>query len=187
MKPTSLSRGYLFLSLSLHSVAPWLSNTSQYCKKGFNPPPLPPRLPRFLPEGKRSITGWLSTCSVALPPLRVNRTTWYLPSLTITAPSSMMMSSVPTLKITPIFPRSCGRRRRERRQRKRRTATLNEGVSDISRKNKRILDFLGNRHMFWKCRSVKSSTDPSLGFPFKPIFFQSSTFCQDLEFYSVLF
>lgn len=60
----------------------------------------------FLPEGKRSMTGWLSTCSVALPPLRVNRTTWYLPSLTITALSSMVMSSVPTLKITPIFPRS---------------------------------------------------------------------------------
>lgn len=52
------------------------------------------------------MTGWLSTCSVALPPLRVNRTTWYLPSLTITALSSMVMSSVPTLKITPIFPRS---------------------------------------------------------------------------------
>lgn len=52
------------------------------------------------------MTGWLSTCSVAFPPLRVNRTTWYLPSLTITALSSMIMSSVPTLKITPIFPRS---------------------------------------------------------------------------------
>lgn len=61
---------------------------------------------RSLPDGKRSMTGWLSTCSVALPPLRVNRTTWYLPSLTVTALSSMMMSSVPTLKITPIFPRS---------------------------------------------------------------------------------
>lgn len=61
---------------------------------------------RGLPEGKRSMTGWLSTCSVALPPLRVNRTTWYLPSLTITALSSMVMSSVPTLKITPTFPRS---------------------------------------------------------------------------------
>lgn len=67
--------------------------------------PLAPRGP-FLPEGNRSMTGWLSTCSVALPPLRVNRTTWYLPSLTITALSSMIMSSVPTLKITPIFPRS---------------------------------------------------------------------------------
>lgn len=73
-----------------------------------------PSVPRqgalFLPEGKRSMTGWLSTCSVALPPLRVNRTTWYLPSLTITALSSMIMSSVPTLKITPIFPRSCRQR-----------------------------------------------------------------------------
>lgn len=65
----------------------------------------------FLPEGKRSMTGWLSTCSVALPPLLVNRTTWYLPSLTITALSSMIMSSVPTLKITPTFPRSCTQRR----------------------------------------------------------------------------
>lgn len=59
------------------------------------------------------MTGWLSTCSVALPPLRVNRTTWYLPSLTITALSSMIMSSVPTLKITPIFPLSYGQRRAE--------------------------------------------------------------------------
>lgn len=64
------------------------------------------RADRSLPDGNRSMTGWLSTCSVALPPLRVNRTTWYLPSLTVTALSSMMMSSVPTLKITPIFPRS---------------------------------------------------------------------------------
>lgn len=64
------------------------------------------------------MTGWLSTCSVALPPLRVNRTTWYLPSLTITALSSMIMSSVPTLKITPIFPRSCRQRMMENTVRK---------------------------------------------------------------------
>lgn len=60
-----------------------------------------------LPDGKRSMTGWLSTCRVALPPLLVKRTTWYLPSLTTTPLSSMAMSSVPTLNITPIFPRSC--------------------------------------------------------------------------------
>lgn len=53
------------------------------------------------------MTGWLSTCRVALPPLRVKRTTWYLPSFTMTAGSSMVMSSVPTLKMTPIFPWSC--------------------------------------------------------------------------------
>lgn len=70
------------------------------------------RVQVVLPEGNRSMTGWLSTCSVALPPLRVNRTTWYLPSLTVTALSSMMMSSVPTLKMTPIFPRSCWQWRR---------------------------------------------------------------------------
>lgn len=78
---------------------------------------LPSFTPRFrllfLPEGKRSMTGWLSTCSVALPPLRVNRTTWYLPSLTITALSSMIMSSVPTLKITPIFPLSYRQRKKD--------------------------------------------------------------------------
>lgn len=56
------------------------------------------------------MTGWLSTWRVALPPLRVKRTTWYLPSFTTTAGSSMVMSSVPTLKMTPIFPWSCWRK-----------------------------------------------------------------------------
>lgn len=68
-----------------------------------------PVLCGVLPDGKRSMTGWLSTWRVALPPLRVKRTTWYLPSFTVTAGSSMVMSSVPTLKITPTFPCSCVR------------------------------------------------------------------------------
>lgn len=64
--------------------------------------------PRRLPAGYRSLTGQLSTCKVALPPLRVKRTTWYLPSLTIALGSSIVMSSVPTLKITPTVPWSWG-------------------------------------------------------------------------------
>ena len=64
--------------------------------------------PRHLPAGYRSLTGQLSTCKVALPPLRVKRTTWYLPSLTMALGSSMVMSSVPTLKITPTVPWSWG-------------------------------------------------------------------------------
>lgn len=77
---------------------------------GFPPPQMAfPVLHGDLPDGKRSMTGWLSTWRVALPPLRVKRTTWYLPSFTVTAGSSMVMSSVPTLKITPTFPCSCVR------------------------------------------------------------------------------
>lgn len=60
-----------------------------------------------LPAGYRSLIGQLSTCSVALPPLRVKRTTWYLPSFTMALLSSMVMSSVPTLKMTPTVPWSC--------------------------------------------------------------------------------
>lgn len=56
------------------------------------------------------MTGRSSTCSVALPPLLVNFTTWYLPSFTNLDFSSMLMSSVPTLKITATWPFSCGNR-----------------------------------------------------------------------------
>jgi hypothetical protein len=69
-----------------------------------------------LPAGYRSLTGQLSTCRVALPPLRVKRTTWYLPSLTMALGSSMVMSSVPTLKITPTVPWSWGQGGRGQRQ-----------------------------------------------------------------------
>lgn len=92
------SLSFLFFSIAFALYPKQLARSCLSC--------LPSRADCFLPDGKRSMTGWLSTCSVALPPLRVNRTTWYLPSLTVTALSSMMMSSVPTLKITPIFPRS---------------------------------------------------------------------------------
>lgn len=64
------------------------------------------------------MTGWLSTWRVALPPLRVKRTTWYLPSFTMTAGSSIVMSSVPTLKITPIFPWSCRWRTKKKKESK---------------------------------------------------------------------
>lgn len=60
-----------------------------------------------LPVGYRSMTGRSSTCKVALPPLRVNRTMWYFPSFTNFEVSSIFMSSVPTLNTTLIFPFSC--------------------------------------------------------------------------------
>lgn len=59
-----------------------------------------------LPEGYRSMTGRSSSCSVALPPLLVNRTTWYFPSLTNLELSSILMSSVPTLNTTLMLPLS---------------------------------------------------------------------------------
>lgn len=68
---------------------------------------LPKSTSPCLPAGQRSITGQLSTCNVALPPLLVKRTTWYFPSLMIALDSSMAMSSVPTLNLTPIFPWCC--------------------------------------------------------------------------------
>lgn len=68
---------------------------------------LPRSISPCLPAGYRSMTGQLSTCNVALPPLLVKRTTWYFPSLMIALDSSMAMSSVPTLNLTPIFPWCC--------------------------------------------------------------------------------
>lgn len=59
-----------------------------------------------VPEGKCSLIGQLSTCKVALPPFLVNRTKWYLPSLTAVI-SFTLMSTVPMLKVTPTLPSSC--------------------------------------------------------------------------------
>lgn len=61
-----------------------------------------------LPEGYRSMTGRSSSWRVALPPLRVNRTMWYFPSLTNLELSSMLISSVPTLNTTLMLPLSWG-------------------------------------------------------------------------------
>lgn len=57
-----------------------------------------------VPVGKCSLMDQLSTCSVALPPFLVKRTTWYFPSFTGVLLSSTLMSSVPTLNVTPILP-----------------------------------------------------------------------------------
>lgn len=57
-----------------------------------------------VPVGKCSLIGQLSTCKVALPPFLVNRTKWYLPSLTDVVISLTLMSTVPMLKVTPTFP-----------------------------------------------------------------------------------
>lgn len=58
----------------------------------------------FVPVGKCSLIDQLSTCSVALPPFLVKRTTWYFPSFTGVLLSSTLMSTVPMLKVTPILP-----------------------------------------------------------------------------------
>lgn len=60
-----------------------------------------------VPVGKCSLIDQLSTCRVALPPFLVNRTTWYFPSFTGVLLSCTLMSSVPMLKVTPIFPCCC--------------------------------------------------------------------------------
>lgn len=59
---------------------------------------------RSVPVGKCSLTGQLSTCKVALPPFRVNRTKWYLPSFISVFTSLTLMSTVPMLNVTPILP-----------------------------------------------------------------------------------
>lgn len=68
----------------------------------------------FVPVGKCSLIDQLSTCSVALPPFLVKRTTWYFPSFTGVLLSSTLMSTVPMLKVTPILP-CCWRKERTKR------------------------------------------------------------------------
>lgn len=57
-----------------------------------------------VPVGKCSLIAQLSTCKVALPPFLVKRTTWYFPSFTGVLLSSTLISTVPMLNVTPIFP-----------------------------------------------------------------------------------
>lgn len=57
-----------------------------------------------VPVGKCSLIAQLSTCRVAFPPFLVKRTTWYFPSFTGVLLSSTLMSTVPMLNVTPIFP-----------------------------------------------------------------------------------
>lgn len=99
---TLMSNKYLMVSQKTHNGVKRTQNNASFpfvFHKIF-----PQSTVTGLPAGQRSITGQLSTCNVALPPLLVKRTTWYFPSLMIALDSSMAMSSVPTLNLTPIFP-----------------------------------------------------------------------------------